>query len=41
MNLKKFVENRGKKIIVIFVLIDRKREIKEGFVYVMKAKKRI
>ena len=41
MNLKNYVENRGKKIITIFVLIDLKREIKENIVFVMKVKKRI
>ena len=39
MNLKNFVENHGKKIITIFILIDLKREIKENIVLVMKAKK--
>ena len=40
-NLKNYVENNGKKIIIIFVLIDLKREIKEDIVFVMKAKKHI
>ena len=41
MNLENFAENRGMKIITIFVLIDLKRENKENIVIVMKAKKRI
>ena len=39
MNLKNYVENHGTKIIIIFILIDLKREIKEDIVFVMKAKK--
>ena len=38
-NLKTYAENHGMKNITIFVLVDLKREIKEDFVYVMKAKK--
>ena len=41
MNLENYVENHGKKNIIIFVLIDLKREIKEDIVFVMKAKKNI
>ena len=41
MNLKNYVENHGRKIIIIFVLIDLKREIKEDIAFVMKAKKHI
>ena len=41
MNLIKYVENHGKKIITIFILIDLKKEIKENIVFVMKAKKNI
>ena len=41
MNLKSYVENHGRKIITIFVLIDPKREVKEDIVFVMKAEKRI
>ena len=37
-NLKLYVENTGKKIIITFVLIDPKREIKEDIVFVMKVK---
>ena len=40
MNLMIYVENHGKKIITIFILIDLKREIKENIVFVMKAKKK-
>ena len=36
--LNNFAENIGKRNINIFVLIDLKREIKEGTVFVMKAK---
>ena len=39
MNLKIYVENHGKKIITIFILIVLKKEIKENIVFVMKAKK--
>ena len=39
VNLKNYAENHGKKIKIIFVLVDIKREIKEDTVYVMKAKK--
>ena len=38
MNSVNYVENHGKRIIIIFVLIDLKREIKEYVVFVMKAK---
>ena len=31
-------ENHGKTIIIIFVLLDLKREIREDIVFVMKAK---
>ena len=41
MNSKNYVENHGKKIITIFVLIDLKREIKENIVFVMKTKEHI
>ena len=41
MNLKIYVENHGKMIIIIFILIDLKREIKEKFVFVMKVKEHI
>ena len=41
MNLKNYAENHGMKIITIFVLIDLRREIKEDFEYVMKAKKNV
>ena len=41
VNLKNYVENHGKKFIIIFVLIDLKREITENIVFVMKAKKHI
>ena len=41
MNLKKYAESNGMKIITIFVLMDLKREIKEDIVYVMKAKKNV
>ena len=41
MNLKIYAENRGKKIIAIFILIDLKKEIKENILFVMKAKKHI
>ena len=39
MDLKIYVENHGKKIVTIFILIDFKKEIKENTVFVMKAKK--
>ena len=39
MNSKNYAENHGKKIIIIFVLINLKREIEEDIVFVMKAKK--
>ena len=39
MNLKIYVENHGKMIITIFILINLKKEIKENIVFVMKAKK--
>ena len=38
MNLNNNVENHGKKIILIFVLKDLKREIKVDTVFVLKAK---
>ena len=38
MNLKYYAENRGKRIIITFVLIDLKGKIKEDIVFVMKAK---
>ena len=41
MNLKNYVENHGKKIIIIFVLIDLKWKIKEDIVFVMKSKTHI
>ena len=41
MNLTNYVENLGKKILTIFIMIDLKREIKENIVFVMKAKKHI
>ena len=33
MNLKNYVENHGKKTIIIFVFIDLKREVKENRKY--------
>ena len=39
MIIKNYAENHGKNIIIIFVLVDLKKEIKEDFVYVIKAKK--
>ena len=39
MNLKIYVENHGRKIKTIFILIDLKKEIKENIVFVMKGKK--
>ena len=41
MNLKIFAENLRKLNIKIFVMLDLKREIKEGSVYSLKAKKPI
>ena len=41
MNLKNCAENHGKKVIIVFVLIDLKRENKEDIVFVMRTKKRI
>ena len=38
MNLKNYAENHGMKIIIIFVLIDLKREIEEDIVFVMRVK---
>ena len=38
MNLKNYVESLGKRIIIISVLIDLKREIKEDIVFVMRTK---
>ena len=38
MNLKNHAEIRGKRILIIFVLIDLKREIKEDILVVMKLK---
>ena len=40
INLKNYVENHGRMIITIFVLIDLKKENKENIVFVMKAKKK-
>ena len=40
MILKNYAENHGKKIIIIFVLTDLKRENKEDIVFVIKAKNR-
>ena len=41
MNLNNYEENLGKKNLNIFVLIDLKREIREDFVVVLKAKTHI
>ena len=41
MNLKKYAEKYGKKIRVIFVLTDLKRENKENIVFVMRVKTHI
>ena len=41
MSLKNYAENHGQKIINIFVLIDLKKEIKEGIVFVISAKNHI
>ena len=41
MNLDTYVGSLGKKNKIIFVLIDLKRDIKEGIVYSMKAKTHI
>ena len=41
MNLRKDAENLGKMIMIIYVLIDRKRRIKEDTVFVMKSKTHI
>ena len=41
MNLKNYVENHGKNIMTIFILIDLKKGMKENIVFVMKAKKHI
>ena len=41
MTLKNYAEDHGKKIIIIFVLIDLKREIKEDIKFVMRAKRHI
>ena len=38
MNLNNSVENHRKNIIILFVLIDLKREIEEDFVFALKAK---
>ena len=38
MNFSNYVENPRKKNIIIFVLIDIKRKIKEGNLFVMRAK---
>ena len=37
-NLSNYAEKPGKRIIIIFVLIDLKGEIKEDVVFVIKAK---
>ena len=39
MNLNKYVENHGTRIIFAFVLIDLEREIKVGIVFKMRAKR--
>ena len=41
MNINKYAENRGKRNVISFLLIDLKRETKEDFVLVMKAKTHI
>ena len=41
MNLKIYVENLCQRPIIICVLIDLKREIREDILYIMKAKPRI
>ena len=41
MNLKIYVEHRGKETITIFILIDLKKEIKKNIVFVMKAEKHL
>ena len=38
MNFNSYVEKLGKMNIIVFVLIDLKREIREDIVLVMKAK---
>ena len=38
MKLKNYEESHGKKILIIFVLIELKGEIRKDFVFVMKAK---
>ena len=38
MNFNNYAKNGGKKIIIVFVLIDLKKEIKEDIVFVKKAK---
>ena len=38
MNSKIYEENHGKSNMIIFVITDLKREIKEDIVFVMKAK---
>ena len=38
LNLKKYEERHGKRILIIFELIDLKGEIREDIVFVMKAK---
>ena len=41
MNLGNYAENQGKRIVIIFVLIDPKRKKKEDIVFVMKVKTHI
>ena len=41
MNLKNYAENHGMKILINFLLIDLKREIREEIVNVMKTKTHI
>ena len=41
MNLNNYAENIWKKIVIIFALIDLKRETKEDTVFVMKVKTHI
>ena len=41
MNLKNYVENLGRMIIIIFLLIDLRRGIKEDIAFVMKVKTHI
>ena len=39
MNIKNYVENHGKRNIIIFVLIDVKSETRENIVFAIKTKK--